>query len=263
MVEGRTNLIEGNDISHSIQYQPGAAPRPGPDADGLRFFGTGHTIRRNWIHDILHEEFGNRDPHVDCFQTWGPATKVLFERNFCDNPNDQEQGWMIESLEGVVTDLTMCNNIVKAFRLLNVFNAPGMTIVNNSFKSELFYTGASGYGIELHNSPNSRVQNNLFYDVGRHEYPYVVQSPNSESVISYNAVYMSDGQAPAASPMPNDLWQIDPQIVNVGLNDFHLRPTSPLIDAATTLAVVPDDYDGNARPQGLRFDIGAFEFPKR
>jgi hypothetical protein len=42
--------------------------------------------------------------------------------------------------------------------------------------------------------------------------------------------------------------------------DAHLQLGSPAIDMGLTLLDVPIDYDGTARPQGIRFDLGAFEY---
>jgi hypothetical protein len=40
----------------------------------------------------------------------------------------------------------------------------------------------------------------------------------------------------------------------------YLQTGSPAVDAGLTLTDVPKDYAGTARPQGARFDIGAFEY---
>src|SRR5947209_2509162 len=53
---------------------------------------------------------------------------------------------------------------------------------------------------------------------------------------------------------------VDPVFVNFASRDFHLQSTSPLINKATTLSAVTNDYDGVARPQGSGYDIGALEF---
>jgi hypothetical protein len=47
----------------------------------------------------------------------------------------------------------------------------------------------------------------------------------------------------------------DPSVPNA-----YLQTGSPAIDAGITLSDVPIDYAGTPRPQGIRFDIGAFEY---
>ncbi len=49
-----------------------------------------------------------------------------------------------------------------------------------------------------------------------------------------------------------------PQFVNLALGDLHLQAGSPCIDAGTAMALTVD-LDGNARPQGNGFDMGAYE----
>jgi hypothetical protein len=50
-----------------------------------------------------------------------------------------------------------------------------------------------------------------------------------------------------------------PQFVDPENHDFRLRSTSPAINAGKTQSV-PTDFDGNARPYGTAFDMGAFEW---
>jgi hypothetical protein len=52
---------------------------------------------------------------------------------------------------------------------------------------------------------------------------------------------------------------MDPQFVNAAQGDFHIMSTSPAKDAADPAATVNVDYDGDARPQGARSDMGADE----
>jgi parallel beta-helix repeat protein len=54
----------------------------------------------------------------------------------------------------------------------------------------------------------------------------------------------------------------DPQFVNFqpnGGGDYHLKPTSPAIDAGVQNDTPSYDYDGGARPHGSGMDIGAYE----
>ena len=43
-------------------------------------------------------------------------------------------------------------------------------------------------------------------------------------------------------------------------NDYHLSATSPAIGAASATDAPATDLDGNARPQGNRYDIGAYQY---
>jgi hypothetical protein len=43
-------------------------------------------------------------------------------------------------------------------------------------------------------------------------------------------------------------------------SDYHLLVTALAIDAGSTLPEITDDLDGNARPQGTAYDIGAYEY---
>jgi parallel beta-helix repeat protein len=53
----------------------------------------------------------------------------------------------------------------------------------------------------------------------------------------------------------------DPLFLDAGNLDFHLTKLSPCIDAGDQQDAPPDDFDGNARPRGSGFDMGAHESP--
>lgn len=42
--------------------------------------------------------------------------------------------------------------------------------------------------------------------------------------------------------------------------DFHLLETSSAIDKGTSVSAPSEDYDGNTRPIGQGYDIGAYEY---
>jgi hypothetical protein len=266
-VDGRENLIEGNDISHIIQYPPGGPFFEGADADGLRPFGTGHIFRNNRVHDIRSDDLGNLDPHIDCIETWGPATNILFEQNICDIEDTNflpVQAAQIENGSGVVNHITFRNNIFMNVRVgihverLADPDIKFVHVVNNTFykitqQAILFEGPASGV-----------VENNAFYDVGSHQESYLTMRPASrEIVVGYNAQGMSDGRAPGSrgsqAPYPHDLWAINPGFVDAAAKNFRLLPKSRLVDAGITLKDVTTDFAGVPRPQGAGYDIGAFE----
>ncbi len=264
-ITGRNHVVEGNDISHILQHPPKWLDAPDwVDADGIWFFGSGHTIRKNRIYDIALSDPGNINPHNDCFQTYGPAYNIIFEQNFCSIPDQYMQGFMIEQIDPPVGNIMIRNNVIKAYTPLNLWDCPKASILNNTFKPELSYQGDSNFGIMLQRSPDSIVKNNLFYDVGYHAYPYLyIDEPSKPGTdIGYNCHYMSDGKPPAGTPRDHDLWQMDPKLVDVSANDFRLQPDSPLIDRGALLVEVTNDFDGVERPAGSSHDIGAFEYPK-
>jgi hypothetical protein len=58
----------------------------------------------------------------------------------------------------------------------------------------------------------------------------------------------------------NNVFGIDPQFVDPTTRDFHLKMSSPAIDAADPSATESHDFDLLPRPQGASRDIGAFEY---
>lgn len=260
-VTGRSHLIENNDISHSTARNMG-------DADGVRFFGIGHTFRSNYIHDIYLSE-GNSGAHIDCLQTWRTAYNILFERNIFHNPNRGMQGLMCEEKSGeTVSDLTFKNNI---FIMEGSGYAPGlnikcgsggwvenMTIVNNTFVN--VGGGIAQYAIRLRDLKGATVKNNIFYNFGNSTYSYVYTGTVQNVSIGYNCIYKTDGVPPSGGSYPNDLWMIDPMFVDFAVQDFHLKSDSPCIDSGISLSEVDNDLDGIPRPQGDGYDIGAFEY---
>lgn len=54
----------------------------------------------------------------------------------------------------------------------------------------------------------------------------------------------------------------DPAFASLGDGDFHLMDDSPCIDTATEEGASLEDFEGTVRPQGIGYDMGAFEFPQ-
>ena len=260
-VNGRDNLIEGNEIWGTIKYHPDTNCEGG--ADGIYFFGSGHTIRKNYIHDISSDDPLVGDAHIDCFQTWSnpPWEKaghdIVFEQNFCENLNAGMYAFMLDD----ASNLVIRNNITQAFAQVNTWEGGNhhLTIVNNLFTSDLSLPlDRYPAGVELDSCPYTILKNNIFYNqLGP---IYCRTGTTTGHDIGYNLAYRTDGQSPEGSPYPNDLWHVDPKFINAANGDFHLQSNSPAIDVGVTLAEATNDYDGNPRPQGAGYDIGAYEY---
>jgi hypothetical protein len=255
-LNGAAQLIENNDISHTIQHPlyPTLSTAAGADADGIKFAGRDHVIRGNHIHSITFADLGNINPHIDAFQTLGPAYNILIERNRIDLSvvSDFYQAAMISQLNPPTRDLTFQYNIIIAYRGLNIWGINDNTgaivpIYNVRITNNTFY-GVDDYDIELHNCPNSIVKNNAMSPTGRYIWT------NSSTEISNNSV------VDRSWIHPDDFRVSDPGFVNAAAGDFHLKATSPLIDAGINLENV-EDFEGVPVPQGSAVDVGALEFP--
>ena len=269
---GQYNLVEGNEIWATIQYHPEWTNPPSwVDADGIRFFGGGHIIRKNYIHDINYSQPENINPHIDCFQTFSDTTYhpvahgIVFEQNFCkeytagSDQNEIGKGFMIS---GGASNLLIKNNIILAHTLLVSYDSTGLQIVNNTLGNDITFTLYWQNGIFLYTSPDTTVQNNILVDVSPTGAPYLfVQDTASQQGLraGHNCVYMSDGRNPGGSPWPNDLWNVDPRFVDRTAGDYHLLAGSPAVDSGASLPQVPNDHEGNPRPVGSGWDLGAFE----
>ncbi|MGH3777278.1 MAG: right-handed parallel beta-helix repeat-containing protein [Pseudonocardiaceae bacterium] len=83
-ITGQGITVNGNTVSETVARDDG-------DADGMRFFGTGHRITGNTIRDISARGY-SAPPHPDCFQTYDhspPTFDVVISDNTCHNVDAQ------------------------------------------------------------------------------------------------------------------------------------------------------------------------------
>jgi hypothetical protein len=273
-VHGRNHLVEGNVIWGTIQYHPKWVDPPDwVDADGIHFFGSGHIFRHNTVQGIVYGIPENKNPHIDCFQTFAgsdkeKASNVTFEDNLCDDVSATgslyTKGFMLEDADHIL----IRNNIIRAVSNINMDDDSDITIVNNDLASDLTlptsYDINNAVGIAVTSAPNTVIENNIFYNLPNHIYQFYDDPTRSGlkiALIAHNMAYRSDGAMPGDVKIkaPTDLWQVNPGLVNPAAKDFHLMPYSAAIDIGASLASVPLDYDGNPRPHGAGYDLGAYE----
>jgi parallel beta-helix repeat protein len=258
-IQGTGNLIRWNDISHTRSVN-------GSDADGIRFFGSGNIVRKNYIHDIVAVDSPGQSPHIDAFQTWGPANDYVFDQNLIDKQPDQHQGFTIEGITQAVSNIVIRNNVFISrgsgyqpdVSVGDMGLVSNVTIVNNTMVA----VNSAEYAIWLFPGMSGAVvKNNAIYNHGNGSSPYIRVDAGAAGLdIGYNSISNSSGVAPRGYPYFGDLWMVSPRFVNFTDGDFHLQPTSPLIDRGASISPLIDDYDGAARPSGSLPDIGAFEF---
>jgi|GEM_PF-2020450 len=266
-IDGTNHLIENNEIWDTIVYHTPTNSTLTYDSNGAFYHGSGHVFRGNYIHDITftNPETLGYHPHIDAFQTWAGVSNVLFEKNliympeYVDEPGNSLAGWMLAR----ATNITIRNNIVIIHRGTETGGGgcSNLSILNNVFVGSLGYSGGWPGGVMLENAPYSTVKNNIIYDqVNQVIYLYGTTLTGLD--IGYNLAYNSDGSNVSAytyTVQPSDLWNVNPMFMNPSGMDYHLQSGSPAIDNGTSVDLA-DDYDGNPRPLGAGYDIGAFEY---
>jgi len=102
--------------------------------------------------------------------------------------------------------------------------------------------------------------NNIVYDVN--DLPYQMTAyPNKAPVNTANNIWHNGGDAfPLNAPSwDSGVLTVNPLFVNSMSGDFSLQADSPAINTGANLNFPTTDFFNTPRPQGARFDIGAFE----
>ena len=132
---------------------------------------------------------------------------------------------------------------------------------NVVYGNSVTYTGSGG--IRTYDGcSNCQIYNNTVYNNKNNG--IWVQSGNA-GVVKNNISYRnssSDYVDNAASTTQSfNLFGSDPSFSSVSSSDFHLKTGSAALDRGTSLSsVFTTDFDGNDRPTGTAYDIGAFEY---
>jgi parallel beta-helix repeat protein len=270
-IRGSNQLVENNEIWGSINYHTPTAWNA-MDADGIIFFGSGHIIRGNYIHDISYSDPENqgRSPHIDGFQTWEDlpekvhASNVWIERNLIVLPvyydaSANGHGFMLHECSYI----TIRNNIVVTHGGTNTGGpktSHHLTIENNTFIGSLAFNRAySPVGISLKDCPNSTVRNNIVYDQA--DWAIHLEGTTSTGLnVGDNCTYNSNGTNPQGTRQSGDLWGVDPRFVNAASRDYHLQSNSPCINAGASIPDNTRDYENNPRPISSAWDMGSYEY---
>lgn len=134
-ITGQRITVNGNIVSETVARNDG-------DADGMRFFGTGHRITGNTIRDISARGY-SAPPHPDCFQTFdhSPSTfDVVISDNTCRNVDSQcliatdDQPGSSDAPAGIPS-ITFVGNTceVNGAQAINLRSWPNVEIRQNEF----------------------------------------------------------------------------------------------------------------------------------
>nr|WP_148930981.1 right-handed parallel beta-helix repeat-containing protein [Paenibacillus methanolicus] len=151
-------------------------------------------------------------------------------------------------------------------------------IMNNTlYLNDTLNTGG-GQILLQHNTKNNRIANNIIYAGASNVFIYNEFTSNAGNTVDYNLYYAAGnrskatwvwknktyvGSAAYKSRTGNDAHSIfaDPGFANAAASNFHVKPTSPAIDAGQSygFALGTLDIDGQDRIRGRSVNIGADE----
>jgi len=172
-------------------------------------------------------------------------------------------------------------NLVRAYTNINGFhfrNANGKCI--DSFRGYKFTNniieGCGLWGAGTGGSNPMVIAHNIFINNDQDAYGLNVASTNT---VIYNNMFIGNSYGISGSGFTgnyNLYWNntvdcdgcslgaqdvsLNPQFVDIGKGDYHLRSGSPAIDAGTSSAGVTSDIIGVSRPKGDAVDIGIYEY---
>jgi len=135
-------------------------------------------------------------------------------------------------------------------------------IIRNNF---FFRTGqqSGDVAISLADSPNSQVLNNTIFVSGTYSSPIEYRFIGTTGAVIANNItdgIISARDGAIATRQSNLEGARADLFVNAAAGDLHLAATAAAaIDRAATTPAVTDDWDGEVRPQGAGYDIGADE----
>ncbi len=151
------------------------------------------------------------------------------------------------------TDVNLHNSIFTGISADAIFNL-GNTNINLYFNT-IFTSGRYG----IYSAGNATLKNNVIYDTTTND--IYIQSGTSLTGSNNWFQDSKKGGTGTYHNLGNTTWSgADPGFVDPGSGDFHLRSTSPLIDAGISVAGISFDFASTTRPYGLAPEIGAYEF---
>jgi hypothetical protein len=117
----------------------------------------------------------------------------------------------------------------------------------------------NGTGVHISGNGNSLMNNTIYKNrsVGINIKLGVFGTVVSNNILYFNG---SDFHDSGVTTLKSHNFIGDPQFVDANALNFRLRSTSPVINKGDNVSDVKTDIDGNSRPQGGIYDIGAYEF---
>ena len=184
------------------------------------------------------------------------------------------QGIYVDSWTEHQYNISYYSNISHDNGLINgnggfaISSEEGGTLQNVSFYNNIAYNNrgngfiVTSWGSNSHRIDNVSLVNNTAYNNGQEG--FLVQNDAATNILIRNNIsYNNAGGSVviiSGSVMQDHNLISDPKFENAEKANFHLRPDSPAIDTGSAIGAPALDFEGNTRPAGSGYDIGAYEF---
>jgi len=132
-------------------------------------------------------------------------------------------------------------------------------VINNTFYNNGGGDWGGGIVVENPNAKNVVIRNNICSQNLSFQIAVEPDVPAENVTVDNNLI---DGyrEYPWGEIYGSDYVEGNPMFAHPSGEDFRLQEDSPAIDNGSAVDAPSDDFDGNPRPQGAGYDIGAFEF---
>ena len=129
-------------------------------------------------------------------------------------------------------------------------------IINNTCYKNGAYDNGWGYGIEIDNpdANNIIIRNNI---CSENNAQIAIQQIEGEGIVDHNLFFGNNSASGCVYGTESIIG--NPLFTNADVFDFHLSVNSPAIDNGSAADAPEIDFEGNNRPFGNGFDIGAYE----
>jgi len=166
------------------------------------------------------------------------------------------------TMSNVLPDSTLYyySNVVANIGAFSAFNLVNGTayIYNNTFYS---IGGGGVLSLMSDNGQHMVIKNNIMWSNGTAPYvffgSYSTEYSDWSNVTIANNIYFNNGDGPTQD---SNAINSNPLLVDPANGDYKLQALSPARDSGYLLELFPYDYDNIIRPQGISYDIGAFEY---
>ena len=173
---------------------------------------------------------------------------------------------------GLLEDIRLYNNIsynnlvglwLSGYSIPPTHPFKDITIINNTFAYNGRGTWGGGISIENLQIQNVIIRNNI---CSQNIYSQIYADPSVRSALAIDHNLTDGDRGDHEVYGATDLIGVSPQFVDPSGRNFHVRATSPAIDAGSSLGAPAFDFDNRARPYDGNFDgtpsydIGACEY---